>query len=130
MGNRLIRKAIPVKVSEEIVVRTDLRRSMRRNARALKRNRAIATTCIASFRRMATGRESIPFASPRKTREQAPWTGSQVKTVMRRIERFDFLSGYTFEDFMHERNEERKRERLMDKEEEGRWRATSSTHRR
>jgi len=39
-------------------------------------------------------------------------------------------SGYTFEDFMSERNEERKRERLEEKEEEGRWRATSSIRRR
>jgi antitoxin PrlF len=36
-------------------------------------------------------------------------------------------SAYTFEDFMHERNQERKRERLLEEEEERRWRDTSST---
>jgi AbrB family looped-hinge helix DNA binding protein len=36
-------------------------------------------------------------------------------------------SGFTFEDFMRERNQERERERLKDEEEERRWRATSST---
>jgi AbrB family looped-hinge helix DNA binding protein len=39
-------------------------------------------------------------------------------------------SGYTYEDFLRERNEERKRERLKDEEEERRWQATSSTRRR
>jgi AbrB family looped-hinge helix DNA binding protein len=36
------------------------------------------------------------------------------------------VAGYTWDDYMRERNEERKRERLKD-EEEMRWRATSST---
>ena len=37
-------------------------------------------------------------------------------------------SGFTYEDFMRVRNEERKRERLKEEEEERRWRDTSSTH--
>jgi AbrB family looped-hinge helix DNA binding protein len=36
---------------------------------------------------------------------------------------------YTFEDFMLERNEERKRERIQEEKEARRWRATSSTPR-
>jgi AbrB family looped-hinge helix DNA binding protein len=38
-------------------------------------------------------------------------------------------SPYKFSDFMRERNEERKRERLKDEEEARRWQATSSTPR-
>jgi AbrB family looped-hinge helix DNA binding protein len=38
-------------------------------------------------------------------------------------------TGYTFDDFLRERNEERERERLTEQEEEKRWRATSSTPR-
>ena len=38
-------------------------------------------------------------------------------------------TGYTFQDFMQDRNEERKRERLKEEEEERRWRDTSSTPR-
>lgn len=34
-------------------------------------------------------------------------------------------TGYTYKDFLQERNEERKRERLKDEEEERRWRDTS-----
>ena len=34
-------------------------------------------------------------------------------------------SGYTYEDFMRDRNEERKRERLQEEREERRWRGTS-----
>jgi AbrB family looped-hinge helix DNA binding protein len=36
-------------------------------------------------------------------------------------------SGYTFEDFLRERNEERKRERVQEEKEEQRWRGMSST---
>ena len=34
-------------------------------------------------------------------------------------------SGYTFEDFMRERNEERERERMLEEKEDQRWRDTS-----
>jgi len=36
-------------------------------------------------------------------------------------------SGYTYSDFLRERNEERKRERIQDEKEERRWRGMSST---
>ncbi len=36
-------------------------------------------------------------------------------------------SPYTFEDYLRERNEERKRERIQDEKEERRWRGMSST---
>jgi AbrB family looped-hinge helix DNA binding protein len=36
-------------------------------------------------------------------------------------------TGYTFEDFIRERNEERKRERTLEEKEAKRWQATSST---
>lgn len=39
-------------------------------------------------------------------------------------------SGYTFDDFMRERNEERRQERIQEEKEEKRWRHTSSTRRR
>lgn len=38
-------------------------------------------------------------------------------------------SDYTFDDFIRERNEERKRERVLEEKEDQRWRDTSSTPR-
>jgi len=38
-------------------------------------------------------------------------------------------SGYTFEEFLDERDEERKHEKALEEEEEKRWRAMSSTPR-
>ena len=39
-------------------------------------------------------------------------------------------SGYTFDDFLRERNEERERERKMEEEEEDAWRKSLSTRQR
>jgi Sulfotransferase family len=39
----------------------------------------------------------IVFASPRKTRSQEDWTPETIAEIERRLARFDFLDGYTFE---------------------------------
>jgi hypothetical protein len=41
---------------------------------------------------------SIVFASPRRTRDSAPWTPQLIAEVGRRIAEVDFLAGYTYED--------------------------------
>jgi len=41
---------------------------------------------------------SIVFKSPRKTRQDAPWTGELLQLVKNRMEKFPFLQGYGYDD--------------------------------
>jgi hypothetical protein len=40
---------------------------------------------------------SIVFASPRRTRDDAPWTPEQIERVAKQLSAYPFLAGYTFE---------------------------------
>lgn len=40
---------------------------------------------------------AILFDAPRRTRDQAPWTAERVEQVEKRVARYPFLSGYSFE---------------------------------
>jgi len=42
----------------------------------------------------ATG---IVYKEPKRTRSRLDWTDEQIETVARRIDRYDFLKGYTYE---------------------------------
>jgi hypothetical protein len=41
---------------------------------------------------------SIVYESPNKSRHKVEWTPAQIDDVARRISRYDFLAGYTFDD--------------------------------